>query len=309
MDICTIVEFREALLRPDLNFATLKRITAQTEVISRTHNFAECRARVLGRDAIIYAPITPKAATYARRAIEALRGVESRALTPIELLEDEMVCGANGERRCMILIEYPLRGIVFQKAQYALTDKTLNQGMERFFGELQKHNLSHNNLSGENILIDNTSTWHCIRQYYLCEGFGGDDTAFESLKESIEQCGISTSTLNEPLSPYAIDPSCENRVQIKENGLVGFEDQAGNTIVKCKYLWASDFAEQRAMITAPDGRMGLIDSLGREIIPPIYDEVIFDVKTGNSRVVLNGRYAEFNYLGSRVCEWKEGDVQ
>lgn len=307
MDICTIVEFREALLRPELSFATLKRVSAHTEAITRTQHFAECRATIAGRSAMIYAPISPKAAEIARRAIETLRGIESRALTPIEILESEMACGVNGERRCMIVVEYPLRGTTLAKAQYTLTDTTLNRGIERFESELKSNNISHNNLSLDNILVDNTSVWHCIRQYYFTQGSGGDMKALESIRESITQCGISTSTLNEPMSTYAIDPLCENRVQIKEGDLVGFADQAGNKVIECKYLWASDFAEQRALVATPQRRMGLIDNFGNEIIPAIYDEVIYDVKTGHSEVTLSGQRAEFDYLGVQLSEFRDID--
>ena len=304
MDICTIVEFREALLHPDQSFATLRRVSTHNESIFRTHNFVECKAMIARRRAIIYAPITPKAADMARRAHKLLQGIESRALTPFEILEGEMVCGANGDHRCMIMVEYPLRGTIFRKAQYGFINTTLNQGLDHFRSELEKNNISHNNLTGDNIMIDNISAWHCIRQYYFTEGFGGDEAAFESLRESIAQCGIS-STLNEPMSPYAIHPACENRVQIKENGLIGFVDEVGNKVVECKYCWASDFTEQRAMVITTDRRMGLIDSFGHEIIAPIYDEVIFDVKTGRSKVALGGKSAGFDYNGNQISDWAE----
>jgi hypothetical protein len=109
------------------------------------------------------------------------------------------------------------------------------------------------------------------------------------------------------MSTYAIDPLCENRVQIKEGDLVGFADEAGNKVIECKYLWASDFAEQRALVATPQRRMGLIDNFGNEIIPAIYDEVIYDVKTGHSEVTLSGQRAEFDYLGVQLSEFRDID--
>lgn len=305
MDITTIVEFREALLNPELRFATLKNVVADIDSLSRTHHFAECRATIAGRSALIYAPISPRALSLARNAAEVLATVQSRTFTPFEILDAEILCGNDLKRRCTIVVEYPLRGQSFSQAQYTLSDVTLMQGLRRLENELKLCNISHNNLHSDNIIIDNTSTWHCIRQYYTTTGLGGDSVALENLREIIVRHSISSSTLNEPMSAYSISPMHENRVQIEESGLIGFADEAGRKIVECKYLWASDFAEQRAMVTTPERRMGLIDSLGREIIPPIYDELIYDVKTGRSQVVLNGRCAEFDYNGNQISDWAE----
>ena len=119
MDACTIVEFRRALQQPESLFCTLHNVVVEIATLSRTKHFAECRATLDGKSAMIYAPITPQAMDYALRASLALAHTTgSRCITPMEIYGAEMRCGINLDKRCSLIVEYPLHGIPLRKAAY-----------------------------------------------------------------------------------------------------------------------------------------------------------------------------------------------
>ena len=90
MKTCSMVEFREALINPTNHFSTFKEVTADMKTFCRSRHFAECHARVDGRSAIIYAPISPIALNMAHTAISALRNVYTRFTTEITLHSSEL---------------------------------------------------------------------------------------------------------------------------------------------------------------------------------------------------------------------------
>ena len=309
MDICTIVEFREALLTPEDSFATLGALKADINTLCRTRHFAECRATISGRKALIYAPITPQAAGYAKRAAELLSKIEARGITPFELHFSELKLRSG--RCCLAVVEYPLYGTPLSEAVYTLEYETLISGLSALEATLANNNISHNNLQIDNIIVDNTSTWHLLRQYYTSEASGGDNKAFESLRQHIERHAVKRSEhseFHEELAPYSTSLfTKENRQQVSENGLVGFNNEHCKRVVECKYLWASDFVEGRAMVTTPEGLMGLINSDGQEIIEARYEELEYDVETGRTWVCQNGLWAEFDYQGQQLSDWSRDD--
>ena len=60
MDICTITDFREALRKPDLHFASIGDIIPDSSTFCRTTLFAECRALLHGQPVMLFAPISAK---------------------------------------------------------------------------------------------------------------------------------------------------------------------------------------------------------------------------------------------------------
>ena len=310
MAICTIVEFREAMLHTETSLRGLELTDVEFDTISRTRHFVECFATLGNRRVIIYAPISPQAMQLARRAEKALAPTDSRTVSPYTIYEEALLL-SNG-KRVSIIIERPLRGTPLGEMLFTLQHNTLCEGFEKFRNELIENNISHNNLHADNILIDNTSAWHCIRQYYATSPSGGDDKAFESIEALIEQHAMADGgyerSLHEVFAEYQTDialTSCRRRVE--ERGLVGFEDEQGKRVIECKYGWASDFVEGRAMVATPEGLMGLIDSDGQEIIEARYEELEYDVETGRTWVCQNGLWAEFDYQGQQLSDWSRDD--
>jgi hypothetical protein len=105
----------------------------------------------------------------------------------------------------------------------------------------------------------------------------------------------------EPAKP--MDAYFEGRRQVRTARGVGFEDEAGRMVIEDRFSWASDFMENRAMVTTQDGRMGVIDRMGREIIPTIYDSVRYSVDSGKTIVVCNDMCAVFDYNGQQITPW------
>ncbi len=306
MDFCTVIEFREALTQPHNGFETLHNVTADLSTLCCSHHFAECHGEVNGRQAIIYAPITPAAMHYVLGAERALSGIRLRAISPYHVYCVELRCGMLRERRCSIIVEYPFYGTPLSEAMYTMSHDRLTQGLEQFFQSLAECNISHNHLDERNIIVDNRYEWHCIRQYYSTSGLGGDTAAKERLQELIDRYALADGErldeLHEEYASYGDRNIIEQRQRITHDGLVGFADADGNTIVECKYLAASDFAEGRSVVTDTSYRMGLIDYMGHEVIPTLYDALTFDVKSGCSWAYKDGLWAKFNYSGECITE-------
>ena len=306
MDITTIVEFREAIQQAPKSLLSLKDIEVEVETLSHTRHFAECWATLDKRRVVIYAPITPQAMSYAERAEDALRGKNSRALSSFTIYRNELLLGNS--RCCSIIVERPLRGTPLTEMLYTLTNERLTAGLCTLRNSLNDNNLSHNNLRPENILVDNTAAWHCIRQYYTTAATDGDNAAFEHLERLIARHALAdeeSNELHDTLSTYSTETTKPNRERCEECGLVGFNNERGERVIECKYLWASDFEEGRSMVISRERRAGLIDSDGREVIETRYDEVEYDPNTGRSWVLNDGLWAEFDYLGNQISGWGE----
>lgn len=304
MDLCTIVEFRDALQHCQTRFATLKGLRPDISTLGHTRHFAECQVYINGQRAIIYAPTTPQAMVYARQAERAIGGAtKSHALTPYNILDGEIILSDN--RSCSLIVEYPCQGIALCEAVYTLLRPKLINGLNMFREDLAKNSLSHNNLRSDNIIVADDGTWHCIRQYYTSTTEIGDKAAFEKIEALIERYTLGDEAniaLNDVHANYSTRSFVGGRRRVSEDNLVGFEDNNGRRVIECKYAWASDFVEGRAVVKTTDGHWGLIDSLGNEIIEPIYDKLDYDAIDGQSSAYHNGKCYELDYNGELLNE-------
>ncbi len=309
MDICTIVEFREALTHPQQYFKTLKNIKADIESIRRSRNFVECSAYIDDRKALIYAPITPKATTLVHGAIAALNDVESPLKTEMELYSCEMQ-RMNGER-CSIIVEWPLHGTPLSKSVYTLSCQRLIAELDKLRHTLQTNNISINNLKAENIIVDNLGRWHIVRQYYATSSPAGDDAAINEIRLFIEKnalADIDTCMAAEPFSGYDTRPRLvEHRRKIEQNGLIGFVDENDKLVIECQYIDATNFIEHRSVVTLMDHRVGVIDIDGNAIIEAKYDAIKYDVESGESWAFHGDKAAKFDYLGKQLTAWRTID--
>jgi len=307
MDLCTIIEFRTALAQPSSHCRSLRNIDADLTTLCRSRHFAECRAVVNGQNAILYAPISPVAMDFAARALRILSGIKSRCITPIQIFSDELRCGITCERCCSVVIEFPTLGTPLSEAIYTMSHDRLMAGLEQFYARLEECNISHNHIDERNIIVDNLGEWHAIRQYYTSEGTTGDDASRKRLVELIDRYALADGQrlmqLHEEYASYSGTNVVEQRQRIEQCGLIGFANADGQMIVECKYIAASNFAECRAVVTDKEHRIGLIDNFGGEVIPTLYDELIYDASSGCSWASRESLWAKFNYHGERVSDW------
>ena len=305
---------------PSLLLARLRSADMDHGSLTRTRYFAECCATVDDEEILIYAPLDDESLHLVHRANVALQQPYREGFVRLEILDDEMQHTALDDShatisgRCTLVIERMPEGSPLINVINSMSRQELLAGLEELDTRLKRHDISHNNLKLENIIVDNYGCWHPIRQYYTCRGYGGDAKEIDMLREMIYKYTTPMESVDiSNLDPWRgrpiveIDALLEGRRQIRTDKGIGFEDESGEVVIAPQYLWASDFMENRAMVRNKDCKMGVIDRMGREIIPVIYDSVEYSVDSGKSIVQCNGLVAIFDYNGSQITPWHERD--
>jgi hypothetical protein len=265
---------------------------------------------------MVYAPITTVSLDMAQQANMALP-TESKHIGRVQIIEQEMLCVGIESHLCPLLIEPLPKGVLLSEAIYTHRCDHLLQGLEELRAELSRYNISTNHLNTNCIIVDSEHHWHIIRPYYTTRGTGGDDTMFDSLRELIMQNSLGeslnyASTLNETFASYTtikdgnrtLYPASEGRRRFTTTSGTGFEDEHGNIVIEAKFLTATDFTEDRAIVQSHNHKWGVIDRRGRYIIDMLYDSLDFDMDYGTSKVTLNGHSATFDYLGTQLTPWE-----
>ena len=72
MDLCTIIQFKNALMQPDIYLRRYAALRFEPDTFTVTKYFAECRADYYGKPVMVYAPITPLSMKMATRAVGVL---------------------------------------------------------------------------------------------------------------------------------------------------------------------------------------------------------------------------------------------
>jgi hypothetical protein len=216
------------------------------------------------------------------------------------------------ERRCTLIMEQLPEGDPLDVVINSMSREALTQGLEMLDATLRRCNISHNNLTSRNIIVDRQGRWLPIRQYYTRRGYGGDAEGFRRLRELIikyttpmEEVDISRLTPWPKRSAVDMDALFEGRRQITTGEGIGFEDEFGEVVIEPQYIWASNFMENRAMVRTKEGRMGVINRYGRVIISTIYDSVEYSPSSGKSVVRCNNLYSIFDYNGKQLTQWHE----
>lgn len=320
MDRCSLYEFSNALSMPYKLLSTLRHIETDTTTLTRSKYFAECRISNDNRNALLYAPIDNKSLHMAHNAHAALQEAYGYGFVRMEFYADEMqhlnmsTMNLNLDSRCTLIAEYLPDGDPLEVVINSMCREQLIEGLSSLEDTLRQCDISHNNLTPKNIIVNRDNQWLPIRQYYTRRGYGGDRVAMEHLRDLIYKHTTPTTEVDaaslstwykEPTHP--IDAYYEGRRQCKTERGIGFTDEYGVMVIEDRYLWASDFMENRAMVMTHDRRMGIIDRMGRDIIPPIYDSVRYTVDSGKTIVTCNGLCAVFDYEGRQISEWVEMD--
>ena len=318
MNRCTIFEFRNAIAMPYKLLAELRNANIDFTSLTRTRYFAECQATINNDKILIYAPLEQLSIQLVYSANESLQRAYRDGLTRLEVLDNEMQhtsidsANANNGERCPLVIEPLPDGCPLLDAMNTMSRERLLNALAELDNMLRRYDISHNNLTPNNIIVDDMGHWHPIRKYYTCRGYGGDERALGELRRLIYEF----TTPMEEVDISELDPwrgrninnsNClmESRRQYRTSEGIGFEDEFGKSVIAPQYIWASEFLENRAVVRNSENRVGVIDRDGKEIIPIIYDSVEYSVDSGRSNVGCNGLTSIFDYNGTQLTEWQE----
>ena len=258
---------------------------------------------------LFYAPITHKGMMMVS---EALRCASTSGFCDMRILEKEIIYSGFGNNSCPLFMESLPEGVQLKEAIYTFSITKLLSGLKEFKNRMQKLNISHNNLTIKNIIIDENNIWHSIYNYNIEEGYGNDENAYMTIEHRINSCGIpseesaknlvlrhiySTTSDDDGNITYPIAESC--RRFTTKNG-TGFKDKNDNVVIPDIYSWASDFCCNRATVKLKNGKMGIIDRKGRYIIEPKYKSINYNPNNGIIIAHDGKQKIEFNYIGEQL---------
>ena len=311
--MATISAFRTALTEPEKWFSRLSTAQWDGEPIRRCTFFAESRISHGEQKALIFMPLSALSMRRIERLIPKQLHLNSAIIPRCEILRDEMrhMLSDGRDSLCDILYEplpnaLPLADVLNSLAGEQEVAELL-KAIAKLREELRRADISHNNLREENIMIDSSGRLYPIRWYYATAGVGGDDEALDALctkiavhSRSMLMCDVESapySTSNTYESKYSsMSRFSEGLIAVEQDGIWGFVDSNGNTIIEPKYLWVNDFREGRAEVERAEG-MGLINKRGEYIIPTIYRIVEYDPQSGLSQAYNGNEWLEFDYEG------------
>lgn len=304
--MATISDLRNALYDPRSRFRSLRRMVWDGEPILRSTLFAEARVECDGERLIVGMPLAALSLRRVERLLPLKRHLVSVVVPQISILRDEMECAAGrSDILCEVLPDaLPLSDAVAQVASTAEAEAIV-RALEALQVELQRVDLSHNNLREENILIDSSGRLYPIRWYYATEGAGGDDEAFDKMRAKVAR-SVESMELHDVAAAYNATPRLEGHLSVRplHEGLAAVEDELGWGFVDCenrvviepKYLWVSNFREGRAEVQTAEG-MGLVDRTGAYVVEPKYEIVEFDERRGCVMVHNDGEWQVLDYDG------------
>lgn len=306
MDLCSYLDFRYSVLNPERRFKTLKDSIFDTATIYCSEHFAECEAEIEGKQYHLYAPISVDAIHYALRARTAL---SQTTITYYKILHGEMLLKSYFADSCSIIIEELPEGTLLSEALYTHSREHLHFGLQDLKKRMSRQGVCHTNLTPDNIIVGDDRRWYPIRWYYAQPGKRKDLKALKHLASLIDELAFSsnfepnTSILNSPLSPYCVGHNApireRHRRTITPEG-VGFVDERGDMVIDSIYAAATDFTEGRAIVTLRSGKKGVINRKGEYVIPPLYDDIEFDIESGESEASCDGITTTFDYYGNEM---------
>ena len=261
---------------------------------------------------LFYAPITSTGATMIR---EAMACAIRTSYCDINIVENEIVYSGLSSGSCLLAMESMPEGARLNEALYTYSMSRLQRGFDEFKRRLRKLDISHNNLSTSNIIIDEESHWHTICNYNLSNGFGGDKRSFMAIERKINDIAMPDETPTKVLEQqhlhnittdadgFTIYPIVESCRRFTSRNGVGFKDRDGNVIIADEYLSATDFMCNRSVVQLKNHKMGIINRKGRYIIEPKYSSIYYNPMDGISIVHDGELETRFNYLGEQIEEW------
>ena len=301
------LQFRDCVRRPDLWLRTLTDISFDEESLACSKYFAECKAIIAGKPCMVYAPISQGSTRIAVDSINTLSS-SGNAISSIAHYADEHLTNAHYDAYASIFVEEIPEGVLLAEALYTHTRRNLERGLREFRKLLRTHDISLGNITTTNIIVDSDNRWHPIRCLYAQQGRTRDAKALRAIANEIKECGIDegshTTTEQAPSSsadyPGKLFPLCERRRRVITKDGVGFVNENNVCVLPHKYLSATDFYENRSIVTTIEGRVGIIDRYGKYIIPAEFDRIDFDKINGDSKAYRGDEVTIFDYLGNRI---------
>ncbi len=315
----TLHIFMQALLTPDLSFATL---TEARPVLGdggmprlrRTTRFAEAEIEWQGGRWLLALPLEPAAMQSVERTAAALRKIDCPALTEYRILPRELRWYDARTKLYvsdLILQRIPSGG-GFSEAIHTERGATLLAALDLLEETLKRARFVHRNLKPAN-LVWSDGHFYPLRYHDALIGStdASDAEAIEALRR-IVRTTTSCAELHDAAADYA--PSSrftghrwtgnpfEGRVCVEDESGFGFVDLDNRPVIPSVYLWAGDFHEGRAEVQTAEG-MGLIDRDGKFVLPPEYEIVEYDPATSTIRARRDGLWARFDYTGKQVSEF------
>lgn len=314
MDFCTVAQFNYGVTHPEESFNTLSTMVLQMQTLCCHKHFAECMATIGEEQVLIYVPITHDAMEHITNTRLLLHSVGYPYPQP-EVLPFELNGNSLQGRSCSVVIEHMGDAESLALACKRHTRLSLMAALDDLQRTMRHLDISHKNLTTNNIAVTADCRMYPLRPYYTEPGYGNDTQSFTNIESYIlshtSPSGECCTTLHEELSAYTTSPEnplVEGLRRIRTSEGVGFENAEGGIVVECRYLSAEDFYEGRSVVTTHQKRMGLIDKSGKEIIAANYEQVNYDKLTGNSWVRRQAEWALFDYFGLQITDWQSEDV-
>ena len=284
--------------------------------VRRSTYFAEAEVVCDAERYLLYIPLALSSMHRAERFIPLHRHLITSFVPRLEILRSEMQYEDSVGRTmaCDILREPLPDGESFADALAAVADeqeaKRMLDSIDELQGALLLADLSHNAVREENIIICRDGSARLLRWYYATEGVGGDDAAFDALREKIRS--LSDATLREPAPlAYNVETTFDNHLYVRpiHEGLAaveettgwGFVDSANRMVIEPRFSWVGDFAEGRAEVQTSAG-MGVINREGGFVVPALYDSVEYDSRSGCTTAWRGDERVVFNYEGAIVTD-------
>lgn len=312
MDICTTSQFLCSLKYPQSRLRTLHNLICDPETFLCDKHIALMEGSIDYNKMLFYAPITSTGAAMIR---EAMACAIRTSYCDINIVENEIVYSGLSSGSCLLAMESMPKGARLNEALYTYSMSRLQRGFDEFKRRLRKLDISHNNLSTSNIIIDEESHWHTICNYNLSNGFGGDRRSFMAIERKINDIAMPDETPTKVLEQqhlhnittdadgFTIYPIVESCRRFTSRNGVGFKDRDGNVIIADEYLSATDFMCNRSVVQLKNHKMGIINRKGRYILEPKYSSIDYNPMDGISIVHDGELETRFNYLGEQIEEW------
>lgn len=290
----------------------------------RTTLFTEFAVRWRGSRWLLCTPAAEGAADAVERIAARLRGTSSRFMTEYLLYRSELryTDSSGCNRLCDILMHRLPAGIPLASLSGIDSRQRLLAETDDMQREFAAAGFSHNNLKPTNIIV--TPDERLVALRYHMASFGAattaDAEAFDSLRRLISELPENGS---DPMTACDAEPAqysavrfdegcrpesreCEQMILISRNGLFGYADPSGRTVVEPCFCEASDFREGRAEVRTKEGA-GLIDKSGRYVISPRFEYVEYRDDCGITLARLEGTWTAFDYEG-RPTGLRNADV-
>ena len=217
--------------------------------------------------------------------------------------------------RCDLILHELPEGEPLRTAVTHIATDSLSNALEMLRAEFLRTGFLHGNLKPTNLIYGDDGRLYPIRYHYARTGAAAEDTEAEiaAVRDYISSFPFIPADGETISAPYEIPsdgrfdevaPMHDMMRRVCADGLYGFTDAAGDTVVAPSFIYAEDFRENRAVVETENG-MGVIDRSGRFVIEPCYDIVEFDPECGDYVVKCGTKWARFDYLGRMTEEFSE----